>query len=54
MTLAMSMSNCLPMYSYDSFQMKENELTEDIYSCFNLTINEINSTVISKLVIHPL
>ena len=29
--------------------MKDNELVREMYSCFNLIINELNSTVINNL-----
>jgi hypothetical protein len=41
--------HCLALNEYNSFAMKENELVRDIYSCLNLTINELNSIGINKL-----
>jgi hypothetical protein len=35
--------HCLVLNEYNSFQMKGNELVRDMYSYFNLIINELNS-----------
>ena len=34
--------HCLAQQSYDSFKMNANELVRDMYSCLNLTINELH------------
>jgi hypothetical protein len=39
----------LVLNEYNSFQLKENVLVRDMYSCLNLIINELNSIEINKL-----
>jgi hypothetical protein len=41
--------HCLVLNEYNSFAMKDNELVRDMYSHFNLIINELNSIGINKL-----
>jgi hypothetical protein len=46
--------HCIALNDYNSFTMKENELVRDMYSRLNLTINELNSIDINKLVMQTL
>jgi hypothetical protein len=39
----------LVLYEYNFFAMKDNELVRDMYSCWNLIINELNSIGVNKL-----
>jgi hypothetical protein len=41
--------HCLVLNEYNSFGMKDSDLVRDMYSCFNLIINELNSIDINKL-----
>ena len=41
--------HCLAQQSYDSFEMNDDELVHDMYSHFNLIINELNSIGLTKL-----
>jgi hypothetical protein len=41
--------HCLGLNVYTSFAMKDNELVRDMYSRFNLIINELNSIGINKV-----
>jgi hypothetical protein len=41
--------HCLVRQNFDSFEMNEDELVHDMYSCLNLIINELNSTGLTKL-----
>jgi hypothetical protein len=46
--------HCIALNYYNSFTMKETELVRDMYSRLNLTINELNSIDINKLVMQTL
>ena len=41
--------HCLAQQSYDSFEMNDNELVNDMYCRLNLIINELNSIGLTKL-----
>ena len=41
--------HCLAKQNYDSFEMKDDELVRDMYSCLNLIINELHSIGLTKL-----
>ena len=41
--------HCLAKQNYDSFEMNDDELVRDMYSCLNLIINELNSIGLTKL-----
>jgi tRNA A37 methylthiotransferase MiaB len=40
---------CLTKQTYDSFEMKENELVKDMYSRLNLIVNKLNSIGLNKV-----
>jgi hypothetical protein len=41
--------HCLVLNEYNSFAMKDNELVRDMYSHFNIIVNELNYIGINKL-----
>ena len=48
-TNAREQKHCLAKQNYDSFTMNDDELVHDMYSHFNLIINELNSIGLTKL-----